>query len=359
MYLFLKKRLNTKRGRKIASIVAVLSLIFSPFLYNLQYAHAAGLTVASNQVTDSRPSATNVQYVTKWTFPGTTTIKCMNVQFTTTASGSTEPVGMSTTGASKNAIVGGVATPASWTLYGTVDGTLQYEDSTGDSTTATAITITTNGITNPSSAGVIYAQIKTYSSLTTHTCSGLVDSATIAFSIITGQALSVTVDPSLSFSINGVASGSVNGATITADTTVTPNTIPLDNVNPTHNAIAAEDLVVSTNATNGYTVYASYSGTLSDGAGHTIADWTGTNGSPTLFSAVGTSAFGYTTSNTNLARFQTNKWAKFETWGYPVASNTTKVSSDTTRIGYQVGVNATQEAGLYTTTIILTATPSY
>ena len=155
----------------------------------------------------------------------------------------------------------------------------------------------------------------------------------------------------------------VNGTDITAATVTSANTIPLANVNPSTNVVAAHDLVVTTNATNGYTVYASYSGTLSDGLSHTIADWTGTNGAPTTFASAGTSAFGYTTESTSLSgtssRFSSNKWAKFESWNYEVARATTKVSSDTTRIGYQVGVSGTQEAGTYITTVILTATPTY
>jgi hypothetical protein len=358
MYLFFKKYLSNRRGRKILSIVTIIFVALSPLMYNLQYAHAAGLTAVSNQVTDSRPSTSAVNYITKWTFPGTTAIGCMQIKYTTTASGSTKPTGMTTTAATKSSISGGGLTAGNWSLNNTTDGTLKYTHATTEATSTTAITIITANITNPSSAGIYYAQITTY---TGNDCStGLTDTATIAFSMISGQTLSVTVDPSLSFAINGVAaSQAVNGATTTAATVTSANTIPLDNVNPTHNAIAAQDLVVSTNAVNGYTIYASYSGTLNDGAGHTIADWTGTNAAPTTFSAVGTSAFGYTSDDTNVSRFQTDKWAKFETWGYEVAKNTTKVSSDTTRVGYQVGVGATQEAGLYTTTIILTATPSY
>jgi len=364
MYLFVKRRLNTQRRRKIASIVAILFLTFFPFLYNLQYAHAAGLSVASNQVTDSRPSASAVNYITKWTFPGTTAIGCMQIKYTTTASGATKPTGMTTTSATKASVTGGGLTDISWTLSAVTDGTLKYTHATTQATTATAITITTANITNPSSAGVIYAQVKTY---TSNDCAtGLTDSAVIAFSIISGQALSVTVDPSLSFSIANLASGVTigNGATTTVDiSAATASTIPLGNVNSTTNPIVGQSLTVTTNATNGYTVYASYSGTLSDGASHTIADHTGTNGAPSAFPAAGTSAFGYQSGSSTLSgsgtRFSTNKWAKFEAWGYEVARATTKVSSDATNIGYQVGVSGTQEAGLYTTTIILTATPSY
>ncbi|MCL5433098.1 MAG: hypothetical protein M1524_03210 [Patescibacteria group bacterium] len=352
--------------KRYLSLLVIISLVLTSYLvYRVQAARADALTSAYVKVTDSRPSATTITYVTGWTFPSTDSIECMNIVFSTAASGGSVPTAMTTTSAAKVSISGGGLTANNWTLYNTANGTLQYENDSGEASTATAITITTSGITNSSSAGIYYAQITTYSTLNTHTCSTAVDSVVAAFSIKAGQALSVTVDPSLTFAINGVASSqSVNGSTTTAATVTDANTIPLGNVNSTTNAIAAHDLVVTTNAQNGYTVYASYSGTLTDPSTNTIADWTGTNGAPSTFSAAGTSAFGYTTESTTLSgtggRFSGGKWAKFETWGYEVARSATKPSApETTRVGYQVGVSGTQASGTYTTTIIFVATPTY
>jgi len=357
--LLLFLRASTKR--KIGVVFLILLFLGSSLAYNLQFARATALTSSYNRITDSRPSITNVNYITGWTFPGTTAIGCMTIKYTTTASGSTKPTGMTTTSGTKVSVSGGGLTNGNWTLDAATDGTLKYTHATTEATSATAVIITTYGITNPSSAGVIYAQIKTY---TNNDCStGLTDYSTVAFAIAAGQALSVDVDPSLSFAIAGVAdTETVNGVDITATTVTDANTIPLGSVNPTTNAVAAHDLTVSTNAINGYTIYASYSGTLtSTTGGYTIADWTGTNGAPTAFPAVGTSAFGYTTDDTTLSRFQSggDKWAKFETWGYEVAKATTKVSAETDRIGFQVGASSTQEAGTYNTTIIYVATPTY
>lgn len=357
--------LSKMSENKLFNFLAIISILSSIFM--LQFVGQAEaetqLTSAYVRLSDSRPNApANVSYVTGWTFPGTTSIQCMNILFATTASGSTKPTGMVTTSATKGSVSGGGLTNGNWTLYNTVDGTLQYEYASGGGSTATAVTITTNGITNPTSAGVYYAQLTTYTTLSTHTCTVPVSTTTIAFRVNNGQALSVTVDPSLTFAVNNVAgSQTVNGSSTTVATTA--DTIALGNVNSSTNVIAAQDLVVTTNAQNGYTVYASYSGTLTDANSNTIADWTGTNTAPTTFSAAGTSAFGYTTESTSLsgtaARFGSGKWAKFETWNYEVARSTVAVSADTTRVGYQVGVSGTQKAGLYQTTIVLTATPTY
>ena len=338
-------------------------------VYDLQYARGA-LTAASNKINNSIPGAGAVQNATTFTFPSTNSIKCMQIAFTTTtASPSAVPTGMVTTSASKGLISGGGLTDANWSIYNSVNGVVQYEYTSGGSTTASSVTITTNGITNPTSAGVYYAQIRTYSGLNSDICTGLQDYVIVAFAIVNGQVLSVNVDPSLTFTIANLARSVAigNGATTSIDiSTASANTIPMGNVNPAGpNPIAGQSLTVSTNATNGYVVYASYSGTLAFGA-NTIADHTGTNGTPAVFPAVGTSAFGYQSGSTSLSaggggatRFSGGKWAKFEQWGYEVARAATKVSSDATNIGYQVGVNATQEAGTYTTTITYVAVPLY
>jgi len=325
----------------------------------------------SNQANNSQPSATNVQYTTTFTPASSTAIQCIQIAFTTdTATPSSAPTGLTAASANKNLVSGSGLTDGNWTLN--TPGTnnvpvseLQYEGTAGQ-TPGGAITIVTGkpglGITNPSSAGVYYVQIRTYSGFAGHVCTGLVDYAAAAFAITNGQALSVTVDPTLTFSINGVASlQTVNGETTNATTVNSSNVIPMANVNASANSIAAQDLVVSTNATNGYTIYASYSGTLAFGS-NTITDWTGTNATPTSPFAThgsGTSYFGYTTEDTNLSRFQSDKWAGFAQVGYPVATYPSAVSTDTNRIGYQVEVSGSQAAGTYTTTIILTAVPSY
>lgn len=176
------------------------------------------------------------------------------------------------------------------------------------------------------------------------------------------QAVSLTVDPSISFSIVSVGSSqTVNGATTTVASTAT--TIPLGTVSSSANAIAAHDLTVATNAGSGYTIYAKYTAVPTSGS-NTIEDHTGTNASPTAFSAAGTEAFGYTTDDVTLGtgtanRFISNKWAEFTTSDLEVAYNAAAVSSQTTRVGYQVGVAETTEAGSYMTTVTLTVTPIY
>lgn len=333
-------------------------LSITSLLVQVQNVTAAGsFTSARVQLSDSQPSATSVTYSFGFTTSVTTDIKQLNIQICTTASGTCNApsgfdAGTPTIGSDNIAGTGRTVSKPSANEFKVVVTTPAAQ-------ATQAVTISFSGVTNPDSQSTFYARITTYSD----TGTTIIDGPTaIGFATTNGITASVTVDPSLTFTVNTVASGqSVNSATTTVATTAT--TIPFGTVTTSANGIAAHSLVVSTNAVNGYTVYIRYTGALSDGNSHTIADFSGSNASPATFSAAGTSGFGYTTESTSLSgtggRFSSNKYAAFTTSNTEVARATSAVSSDTTKIGYQVGVGGAQEAGTYTTTVTLTATPTY
>ena len=129
--------------------------------------------------------------------------------------------------------------------------------------------------------------------------------------------------------------------------------------------IGSQTLTVSTNASNGYTVYTRYTAKPTSGS-NTIADQTGTNAAPTAFPAPGTAAFGYTTNASALGTGTANRftitpnvWAAFTTSNNEVAFSSAPVSSQATCVGYQVGIAGTTPAGTYTNTVIFTATPVF
>ena len=327
------------------------------------YADAAVLTSGSVALSDSRPSTASVTYTIDFSNVTTSAIKCIKAVFSTQASGGSVPSGFTSTGAALSGTSDYIPTPASWSVDASVNGTVAITYATGETpASASSRTVVLTGITNASTADTAYyLQFSTFNN--TNCSSSAVDSSTIAFIYTTGQAVSVTVDSTLTFTVNSVAgSQSVNGATTTVSSTST--TIPFGTVTASANAIAAHDLTISTNSDNGYTTYIRYTGDLTSG-GNTIDDLaTYTNASPGAFSAAGTEAFGYTTNDATLGtgtagRFISNKWATFDTTNYEVAYSAGPVSSETTRVGYQVGVGGSTDAGVYTTTVILTATPIY
>lgn len=172
--------------------------------------------------------------------------------------------------------------------------------------------------------------------------------------------VSVSVDPSFLLSIGGYNSGTCNGATINA-TSSTATAVPLRPTSGT-NAIGGQTLTVSGNASLGYTLFVRSTGALSDGNGHTIPDWTGTNAAPTAFPAAGNARLGYTTDHAlsgSATRFQTNLWAGFPATNQEVATLATQPAADVTHVCMQAGIATSTAAGVYSTTIIYTAVPSF
>jgi hypothetical protein len=333
-------------------------------------AGAATLTFASMKLSDSRPGQTAVSYTFQASNVSTgTTINCIRLEFDTSADGSgSKPTGMNITSAAFSTSSNYVPTPSGWTVINdntTGVTTLTNAGGQAPGGLASNRTVILTGITNSSTANDdFFVLFNTYAS--TNCSSSPVDNAMVAFILTQGQTVSVSVSPTLTFDISGRASGtSCNGAT--SNRTTTSTTVPLGTVTAAVNSVAAQDLTVSTNAGNGYTVFTNYTGPPAAGA-ETIDDHTGTNAAPTAFPAPGTEAFGYTTNDSTLGtgtpdRFTSaggNKWAKFTaTNDAEVAFNNTSVASQVTCVGYQLGISSTTVPGTYTTTVIFTATPVY
>jgi hypothetical protein len=180
-----------------------------------------------------------------------------------------------------------------------------------------------------------------------------------------GALVSLTVDPMLAFTVAGVTDDNVeavNGQTVT----VTSSASAIDfarAVTASAKGVSAHDVTVETNG-SGFTVYLKQSGNFSNGA-HTITPWTGTNGSPTAFPAIGTEAWGYTTEDNDLLTGGTNtrftsasNWAGMPTTNELVADRGT-LGTQTTRVGHQLGISSSTPAGNYNTTLVYTAAGSY
>jgi hypothetical protein len=380
---------NNRRSVKIlAVLICTILLAFPPLVnYFIQITHAADLTGYSVSIGDSRAGVAtyhNFQFDT----PSTGSIKEITFQYCTTASGTcTAPTGMILASSPTLGTVSGVAgtgysiAGSNGTCNGTGNSactlTLTVTTPSAQAGGATVIVPVTTGITNPTTTDTtFFVRVTTYSD----TGSTVIDGPnSAAFAILDTNSISVsaTVDPTLTFSVAGVAStGTVNGATTNVTTTAT--TVPFGTLTSGNPAIGAQDLTVTTNATSGYTITASTAATISGNpplvaANNTdnIDTFSGTNASPTAWSApagstadTNTGYFGYTTESTSLCtgtagRFSSDKWAGPTTTGEEVECNATGASSQTTRIGYQAEIDDLQPAGDYTGTVILIATPTY
>lgn len=381
MVTALKKRYSQK-AKFIFAFLLSLALAFPPLgPIFLPQAYAAPLTNYKVLISNSQASATPVTYTFNWTVSDNShEIKQIDIQICTTPSGTCNaPAGFS---------AGNEPTLESENIAGTgntvtspTDNVFRVVVTTPAAQSTTAMYLNFTGVTNPSTINTTYyARAFTYSD----TGTTVLDTSVTAFAILTttSMAVSATVDTSFTFSVAGVSSGgNLNGGTGNIDETSTATTIPFGTLTTGTDEIAAHDLTISTNATNGYRVTASHSATiagnppLASGSANIDTFSSGTNASPVTWSEPnGTTAntntgyFGYTTEDSTLCtgtvdRFTTGgglKWAGTTLNGEEIACSTTPDTGSTPiRVGWAVEVNGYQPPGLYTGTVILIATPTY
>jgi hypothetical protein len=248
-------------------------------------------------------------------------------------------------------------TAGNWTIDNDTNGLLTITNATGETPAANG-NIVWGAVDNGSTeATTYYGLFNTYSD---DTCSTGVDSVVVAYTYNNGELVTLTIDPTLTFSVNSVGIGvDVNGAT----TTVASGASSIDfgsNVTHTTNGVSGHRLDVVTNATSGYNVYIRHTDDLTNAASDTITAHTGTNAAPTAFPAAGTEAWGYTTEDADLTQFDANEWAGFTTSNELVMTNPNATSgTDQVEVGHQVGVSNITEAGTYQTTLIYTIVATY
>lgn len=358
-------RFNPISGTKqaLTQVFAALAIIvFAAALVPFNFVSAAGLTSASLGLGDSRPSQVAQYTLTASGFSTGTTIGCIEVDLGTSADGTGAVSGLST--ASSTFVSQTITATGTWTVSNTAsaDHKLRFTNVTPVAPQSGAQTAVWGAVTNGNTADTSYfGVVKTY---TTDACSTPVDNVTVKLIYTSGQAVTIGVDPTLTFTVAGAASSTVcNGATSNVTTTAT--TIPLGTPTVSANNIGVQNLTVTTNAGNGYTVYTRYTAAPTSGA-NSIDDHTGTNAAPTAFSAAGTESFGYTTNDSSLGtgtanRFTStsNVWSRFTTGNLEVAYSNVAASSQTTCVGHQAGISGITPSGSYTTTVIYTATPVY
>lgn len=372
-----------KSSRSLLIGLIILGIITSATLvYFVLPTRAADLASVKDVIGTSQPGVAS-SHAFFFTPATTTAIKTIDFQYCTAASGAcTAPTGMVLVATPQLGTVSGIsgttytssATSANCTGSGNTNCTITLTVGTPSTQALSPVNVPfLSGITNPTTAN-----LTTFVRITTKDAgAAAIDASTVAFATLTGTSLSMTasVDPTFTFSVAAVSSGSVNGATINVTTSTGPAVIPFGGVNPGTPKIAAHDISVTTNALNGYLVTASSSASfpLVDGSNHFNA-FSGTNAAPAAWSApAGVSAntntgyVGYTTEETSLTggtgnRFSSNKWAGLTNNPDPVISSSagTGASARTIRVGWEADANALQPPSPnYSGTVILVATPTY
>lgn len=201
------------------------------------------------------------------------------------------------------------------------------------------------------------------------------DSGQVRVAIVDQVTVSASVDTSLTFTVSGVAaSGTVNGSATTTAATTTSTALPFGTLSVSTSKTLAQDLSITTNAANGYTVTVEQTGDLQSTTGATIdgfinGAYTQTpsawQGPSALVSDTDTYGHWGLTSNdpaipARTGQFGSDQWVSGSTTPIAIMGHGGPAIATTTRVGYQIEISALQEAGDdYTTTLRYIATPTF
>lgn len=374
--------------KKYSRIALVLGLILTLIgMYStISPVKAGSLANRSVTLSNSTPSETGVDYAFEADFTATN-IKCIEVVFSATAVTN----GMVTTSATQGADAdwGTPFTKATWAdVDNSVDGTVQFWDGTGEAGASEA-SFGIGNITNPS-AEVYTAKINTYvpgscNSAATCCTGDKTDEGTVAFAIISGVTVSVTVTETLSVTV-AVADpvDCINGGDATASS-VSATTVAFGSTSGNQFIDGCQQITIGTNAGEGYVATAQEDDQLTY-LTNEIADGD-CDGSCTYTTAAGwadnsNNGFGYcmldmtgtAAATADATGWADNKQCDQASGNFKVFANisdtetaeeimkkasATGATSDVSKLGFRISASSGQTAGDYENEIVYIVTPKY
>jgi hypothetical protein len=356
-----------RRIRPFSIKLTAFVIAFASLLFNVGLVNAATLTTTSIALANSQPSATTSYNFTASGVTGSA-IECVQEVYSVSADGTGGvPTGMTTTGASLDATSTYITT-AHWAVATSpVNGTVAFQYSTGTTPSASG-TIQADGIVNSSVATTTSGYWMNFSSWTGPASAGVctgtkVDSAEDGFTVTTGNTLSLTVSPTLTFQVSAITtSGTCSDGSTHPTVASTATTIPFGTIAPGTNGIVCQNLNAATNSTHGFTIYAAFNNAPTNATAQTITSVAALYTAPATFATNGAQGgYGYSTSDTSGSNlFATGtKYAAMTTTNEPVAFSSVGVTSANYVVTHQVGVTTTTFPGTYSDTIFYTCTPVY
>jgi len=201
------------------------------------------------------------------------------------------------------------------------------------------------------------------------------DNATGKIAVIEPVRVTATVDPSITFKIEGTTAGS--HCSLTTDVNTTATAVPFGILALNTFRSAAQKLTVSTNAVSGYAVTAIENNAMSNLAVSPtyIVDTTCDSGTPCTHTAsgawatpTGNSGMGYTvavvsgttpTIAPTAPAYQHFPNSAATEAPFQIMSNTTTSDTHVVDVCYKIAVGATQAAGDYENQVTYTATASF
>ena len=206
----------------------------------------------------------------------------------------------------------------------------------------------------------------------------MADSADTRVAIIDDVVVTASVDTTFTFTVSGVANGqAVNGDATNTATSTTATTLPFETLTPGTAKVLAQDLAVTTNAANGFSVTIQEDQNLTSATGADIdtfidgantatpAAWqapAGTLGSENTYGH-----FGITSEDADLnsdefgtALYAGNFNTAREIFSHTGPADGSTANQGATRIGFKIEIDALQEAGNdYTNNLTYVATPTF
>lgn len=201
------------------------------------------------------------------------------------------------------------------------------------------------------------------------------DNVTGKVAVIEPVRVTATVDPSITFKIEGTSAGS--HCSLTTDVATTATAVPFGTLALNTFKSGAQQLTVSTNAVTGYAVTAIENNAMSNLAVSPtyIQDTTCDSGTPCTHTAsgawataTGNSGMGYTVAvvsgTTPTIAPTAPAYQHFPNSGaseapFQIMSNTTTSDTHVVDVCYKIAVGATQAAGNYENQVTYTATASF
>jgi len=367
----------------VAMTVGIALFLWSTGLPALfQFAEAASITNASDTLSNSGPSQSSVHTIAFTQPNGMTTGQIFVLEFASQFDLTSLVIGdISMTVGGNATNTAGAAAANTWGVVIGGDNSIAFETPTNigvASSTEIVITIGDEAgtmIANPSATTSYAINIGQDTATTTAQ-----DSGQVRVAIIDEVTVTASVDTTLEFVVNGVASGqTVNTSPTTTAAGTTNTTLPFGTLSADTSKTLAHDLQVTTNAYNGYTVSVTLSGPLQSGLGGVIDSFI--DGADTAVPTAWTAPselisddktwghWGVTSDDFVTGRaseFSADAWAGLATSSPTIVMGNTGPADGTTagvgaaRIGYQVQTSPLQEAGTdYNTTLRYIATPTF
>ena len=342
-----------KNYKKIISIISIFCLMLTYSVVHI--VEAASLENASDTLSDSDVSASATHTVTFTT----------NV---TLASATNDYIEVTFPSDFGDVEVGNITCPSSSTASAPDTETARC---TVTSDLAPAeYTISVASISNPSTVGSQTIDISTY------TNSSIEETIDVMVSIIDDVTISATVSSSLTFAIAPLGAGvDVNGSTTTVASATT--TLEFGTLTVNTPAIMGQELTVTTNADDGYTVTVEQDQNLTSNSGSDIDSFVdGTPGSPATWTSPGADLdsentyghMGITSEDSSINAadpFGDNLYQGFsgttpiDVMYHDGPSDGSTDNKGLTQVAYQIEISALQEAGDYTNTLTYICTPTF